>query len=76
MGLAMQQPQPSPALASAVETMDDLAMEIYVRLVSGKYLDPNYVRSPDESNLRQWARDAQAAAAAYYQTLQETNSNG
>lgn len=56
--------------------LDELAIEIYARLVSGKYLDPNYRRAPDESNLRQWARDAQAAATAYFATLEETPSNG
>ena len=69
-------PAPQPA-AEQHRPVDDLAEEIYVRLVAGRYLDPNFTEPPDQANLRQWARDAQTAATAYFATLeQEESTNG
>ncbi len=63
-------PQPEPSRPA-----DDLAEEIYVRLVAGQYLDQNYSAKLDAVHLRELAMAAQTAATAYFQTLEET-SNG
>lgn len=64
-------PQPEPARPA-----DDLAEEIYVRLVAGQYLDSNYSTKLEAAHLRELARAAQLAATTYFQTLEESTNNG
>ncbi len=55
---------------------DDLAEEIYVRLVAGQYLDSNYSTKLEASHLRELALAAQLAATTYFKTLEESTNNG
>ena len=55
---------------------DDLAEEIYVRLVAGQYLDSNYNTKLEAAHLRELARAAQTAATTYFKTLEESTNNG
>lgn len=62
----MQSPigQPPPAVS---ESMQDLAMEIYARLVVAHLTDDRYDPAANPAVLKQLAQDAQVAAMAYFQ---------
>lgn len=53
--------QPQQADAS-----EELAMEIYARLVAGRHLDQRYTQPDDEEKLRQLAEHARLAASAFF----------
>ena len=57
--------QPNPIQ----EQVQELAMEIYARLVAGQHLDDRYTSAMDQTHLRQLAKDAQTAATAYFSSL-------
>jgi len=65
---AAQQPLADPAAAIQGQ-VQELALEIYARLVAGRHLDPSYTTALDQSHLRQLAKDSQAAATAYFSQL-------
>lgn len=63
-------PRPAPPPEQMIQTqVQELALEIYSRIVAGKHLDASYTSELDQSQLRKIARDSQAAATAYFAQL-------
>ena len=46
-----------------------LSLEIYARLVTGKYLDAGYSEPLDAGHLRKLAADSQIASRAFFEAL-------
>ena len=60
-----------PTLAHELE--QDLALEIYARVVSGMIGMPNYSTRPSESELKAIAHASKSASRAFFE---ENNTNG
>lgn len=68
--LSMGQPQQQTAEQAIQEQMHELALEIYCRLAVAAHIsDDSYERASDPARLQRLARDAQAAARAYFQSM-------
>ena len=55
--------------ASIAEAVQDLAQEIYARLVVGKFLDATYTAEVSAEHMQELAKSAQAAALAYFEHM-------
>lgn len=69
--LSMGQPQQQQTAEQAIqEQMAELSLEIYCRLAVAAHIsDDSYERASDPARLQRLARDAQAAARAYFQSM-------
>ena len=63
------QPPPTSPEQSVRMQMQELAMEIYVRLAQKYLTDDRYEQTVSEEGLRQLATDAQTAARAYFESM-------